>query len=751
MALRQYIDEEITPDDLKSMLLYEIAHAEEWNSADNNDDRAKAIDYYNGDMSQYLASKKGRSKVVSRDVADTVDWMMPGLMRLFTLNDHTATYSPAGRAPLQWAHEATVYANYVFNNLNFGYQIIYEGTFDSLLYGDAIVKTWWDDTEECEYEVYVGMTANEYDVLLADPNVEEVSKEEGEPFYIDVDGDEEPDPIPTIDVKIKRILRHGRIRIECIEPENFLINEQAKSIEEARLTAQRREVTRSDLVEMGFDVKQIKELPGDHDIRNNEEALARYDTLSGMNNLGDPSTDLMELFECYYRVDINGDGVSETIRAHIVGNGAAGELLGYEIWEDESPFDNIPCMHLPHKFGAKSIYDSTCDIQEIKTALLRGSMDNVYATNLPQMQAEQNSIINPDALQNPQFGQLILRRRGRDAVTPLTIPFVAQHSFKALEYMDTVNEKRTGVSRQTMALDPDALQNQTATAANLAHDSAYSRIELVGRNQANFGWVKVFRKILKIAVRHEDTEVEVKLNGKPFTVTPSNWNAHMDVTVEVGRGTGSRERDIMSLRGVLQDQAMLAKEYKDAGLVDKAIGMLPYIRKTLVKLVGSSGLNNPEDYYPEIEKDDVDGMIQMAMEMAQRPDPEAEAAVAKVQSEIQATERKLDMELRSTQQRLDLERERNAQQIQQQRDQAAAQILKDKSAKEVDQSIKSLQIDREFQLKEAQMVAEFKLKERQMDLEFELKEKQMDRELALKSKSNGSTDITDTQFGGEVG
>ena len=55
------------------------------------------------------------------------------------------------------------------------------------------------------------------------------------------------------------------------------------------------------------------------------------------------------------------------------------------------------------------------------------------------------------------------------------MPFFAEHALKGIDYLNQVMERRTGVSRTTMALDPEALQNQTATASQLAHDSAYSQ------------------------------------------------------------------------------------------------------------------------------------------------------------------------------------------------------------------------------------------------------------------------------------
>ena len=132
-----------------------------------------------------------------------------------------------------------------------------------------------------------------------------------------------------------------------------------------------------------------------------------------------------------------------------------GEILDKEEWDDELPFESIPCQPMPHRFESGSLADETMDVQRIKTALLRQALDNTYATNNPQRFVT-GKITNPEELFSPSFGGAVFGDIG-SSVTPLTVPFVANHAYDAINYQDQVIERRTGVSRTTMALDPDAL------------------------------------------------------------------------------------------------------------------------------------------------------------------------------------------------------------------------------------------------------------------------------------------------------
>lgn len=622
----------LSDGELEAILTQQITLAKRHDRAFRAVSRARSIEYFLGTMKDTPA-EPNRSSVVSRDLADTVGWILPGVMRVYTASDRMAVAEPVAEADVPMADEVSDGLNTVFWKDNDGYRVIYDATWDALVLGNGIVKTYYDETPQYKVSLHTGLTDDELAELLA----EDEDGESPEVLAKTEDDDMLPDPetgelVPTKtwDVKIKAKVSDGRFVIDCIPPEDFLIDGDAVLTVDARLTAHREEITRSDLMAMGYSKADVDAIPrkGKNDLK---EDIARDQNDGGM--APDPSMDIVEYYECFARLDVDGDGEAELIRACAAGpNGA--KLLDWELWEDESPFDDIPCEPIPHRWDARSIADEVMDVQRIKTVLHRQALDNIYAVNNPQRQIEEGSVVNMDELFTPSFGGTVIRKKGSQPVEPLEVPFVANHAFDAINYQDQVVQRRTGVSRQTMALDPEALQNQSATANQNEKDASYSQVELLARNMAELGWKKVFRKLMRLMIKHQDTPRTVLVKGKPVKIDPRYWNADMHVNINVGLGTGSRDRDAGMLQTVLGQQIALTDRLSGP-FPEKALDMLPYIHNTLTKFAESTGLKNPEMYYPPVTPEDLAAGKQRLQQMSSQPDPKLQIEQTKAQAAIQ--------------------------------------------------------------------------------------------------------------------
>lgn len=645
--------EKMDDDRLKALLSQEISSAQNYDDTELSQKKARALEYYRGEMTD-TPSAPGRSSVVSKDVADTIGWMLPGIIRVFTASDRIAIYEPEKPGDEEFAKQATDYVNYVFLKDNPGYRILWDATHDSLLLANGLVKHWWDDKEECEYTEHSGLTEEQIAVLEMDQNVEMVAQKPGEPQVIQVPGPTGQMmefPLPTYDVKVKRVLRSGRLKVKCIP--KLLINREATCIEDARFVSHPEDVTKSDLIEMGFDRELVDNLPVDRFSAMQEEDLARNETAQVFfNNVGDDSMTMVELHECYVKADVNGDGVAEMVRAFYAGAGGTGELLDWEVWEDDVPFSDIPCEPIPHRWDARSVADDTSDIQRVKTVLTRQFLDNLYWVNNPMNAAEESSIANPETLRSPKFGSTVWYKKGSLPPAPLPVPFIGDKAILGLQHFDNVREMRTGVSRSTMALDPEALQNQTATANQNQKDAAYSQIELIARNQAELGWRRVFRQILKLIVKHQDRPRTIRLRDTWVEMDPRSWNANMDVTINIGLGTGSRDRDMSMLNQILNVQVAMTDRLAAGGFPDKAIEMIPKINMTAAKLAESSGIKNPEQFFLDIKPEQLE---QMKQEAANRPDPEMQKEQMKAQTQLQLGQQQAQLDAQADERKAQIE------------------------------------------------------------------------------------------------
>ena len=707
-------------DELKALVQQELASAES-SRAILLAKVTKSLEYYQGELND-IPHEVGRSGAVSLDLADTMGWMLPGIIRVFTASQHMALVEPVGAEDEEWAENATHGVNYVFFKENDGYRIIHSATWDSLLSGNGIVKTWYDEEPKKSTSFHSGLDEMELAELVSGDTVEVLQKDERQEEITGPDG--QTVPYTVYDVKIERSKDYGCIRLECIAPEDFGIDADAKTCAEARFCYHRAR-KRSDLIEMGFARDEVEKIAQSTDWDTSAEAARNFHSHE---HPGDPSTEIIDLFECYVKADINGDGISELVKVDYAGNKSGGTILDWQEWEDELPFDDVPCNPMPHRFEASSISDETIDVAQIKTVLLRQGLDNIYATSNPQRFVT-GSIKNPEALFSPMFGETIFGEPG-STVTPMPIPFVADQVFSGLDRQDQVIERRTGVSRMTMSLDPEALQNQTATANQNARDAAYSQIELIARNQAELGWRAIFKKILKLEIRHRDKPREIRMRGQPVVVDPRHWNADMDVSINVGLGTGSRDRDMQILNQVKQDLMLLMDAAANAGYTEVAVQVLPHLLTTMQKFGESSGLHNPEMFYPEVTDEEVIGMQQMIAQQKQQPDPKLQAEQMKQQMEGQ----KLQLDMQSKQAEMQMKQMEMQARMETEREKAAAQIRREQAQMEADMQVRAL----DSQFKEKELMLKAQLEREKMAQERELKL----LEMGLAADDTGEMDAT---------
>lgn len=716
---------------LEAIVSQQIELAKSHDSREREKDRSKALDYYLGNMNEDVPLEENRSKVVSRDVADTIGWMLPGIIKVFTASDRMAIAEPVDEEDIQFAKQATDGLNYVFWKDNKGYEIVYAATWDALLVGNGIIKTYYDETPVYTTSFHSGLDEDQRAALLQEDEsgeAPEVLAQSEKPTTIIDPMTGMPVEAVLYDLKIKRKKADGKFIVECIPPEQFLIHEDAISTDDAAFTAHWERKMRSDLVEMGYDKDDVFAIPAAGRNETPEEQ-ARRDSVSPTDS-ADKSTELVDYYECFIRIDVDDDGEAELVRV-CFGGGKAGKLLHWETWEDENPFDDIPCEPMPHRWSARSIADETMDVQQIKTVLARQGLNNLYATNSPGRHAK-GKFDNMDELINPTFGGVVFGDVNSEIV-PLVIPFVANHVFEAMAQQDEVIQRRTGVSRQGMALDPETLQNQTATASQQQHDASYSQVEQIARNMAEWGWSKVFRKLLKLLIKHQGPRA-LMMNGKPIEIDPRFWNADMDVTINVGLGTGSRDRDLIHLQGILQTQMLMTDRFMAAGAAEDAIDMLPKILRTMTKMAESAGIRNPEDFYPEYTQEKIQQLKQMAA--APKPDPAVELEKVKAETAKEIEAFKVQASMQTEQAQIQAQAQKDQMQMQREIEKERAQMEADVQVKMTEMQTNAQLEAQKFDFEREKMAFDAAEKDKDRHLQLVIKQMEIDAQARAAAEAN---------------
>jgi len=605
-------------DSIKAILEAEIDNSIGFVDSETSDERTKALEYYL--RYPYGNEVEGRSQIVTGEVAEAIDGALPQLIRVFTTTEDIVYFEPKSPNDEESAKQATDYCNWVFYRENDGLIILHNWFKDALLQKTGIVKAYWDAKEDVTKEKYKNLTEDELAFLLSDESLE-VVRQKVEMVDAGVDQMGMPIQVPSYSVTVKKVNKYGCVKIENVPPEEFLISKAAKTIEDSPFCAHRRLMPRSDLIAMGYPKDVVDNLPAYDDLTYTQEHLARFS--NGEVPDDTPSLDFsmqnLEVYECYIRIDEDDDGIAELRRIVYCGS----EILENEE-TDSIPFHSICPIPIPHKFFGQSLADRTMDIQLIKSTVTRQMLDNLYLTNNARVGVVDGQVNLDDMLNATPGG--VIRMKNPSAIVPIQVPAVTAQAFPMLEYMDGVQSKRTGVSDQQQGLDPDVLNNVSATAVAAMMKSNSGKLELIARIFAETGVKSLFKGILHLLGKYQDKAKIVRMRGKYVAFDPRTWANEYDVSVNVGLGSGDRDQKLAMLQMILAKQEQILQQF---GPLNPLVSVGQY-RNTLAKFIESAGFKDANQFINEITPEQ-----DAALAQPQPPAPDAQAEVAKMLAEVE--------------------------------------------------------------------------------------------------------------------
>ena len=534
---------ELDDEEIISLVDSEINGSSDYLDSEISSQQAKAMEYFYGEP--FGNEEDGRSQVVVTDVQDTLMWMMPTLMRIFTAGDKVVKFIPEGPEDEEIADQATKYINHVFYKQNDGFMILYNMFLDALMQKVGVVKHYWEEIENTTTESYENLTEQEFSLLQQDEELELIEHSETveikqmiDPMTGEVVDQEEI----FHDATFARTTMAGKVTIENVPPEEFLINRGAKTLDDARFICHRSHKSRSDLIKMGFDADLVDSLPGytsgADDVTTSQEYMARhsYDSTDVYPNQAAVDSEVMVMVnESYMKLDMDGSGVS--VLHKILSSGS--EVLDCEPI-DYIPFSSVCPIPIPHKFYGLSVAETVQDIQLIRSTLTRNLLDNMYLANNGRFQIVEGQVNIDDLLTSRPGG--IVRTRSLNALQPIQTPALQPAAFQMLQYWDDIKTGRTGVNPQTQGLSADVLKTHVTTGAvTAALTNAQGRLELIARIFADTGVRNMFKQIYNLIQRYENRKKVVRLNNTYFEIDPSSWREDMDVNIEVGIGYGDQD------------------------------------------------------------------------------------------------------------------------------------------------------------------------------------------------------------------
>lgn len=585
----------LTDGDVKSIIDAELATALGVESSQLSEQRRKALAYYYAEPKGDLAPPEieGRSSVVSPDVRNTVESMLPQLVAKFVGGDKVVQFEPTKPGDEQKADSATDYVNHLFFKKNDGHNITVTWAKDGLLQKRGIVKCWWDTRSEEKREEYKALTEVELARIMDDPEVEIEPLEHKE--YPDEDeikqrasqievltqqmqqamqAAQQPgpqqqaaaqaipqmqqqiemiqaQPVPMLyDVAFKRSMKGGKLSIEPVPPEEFIISRGAKKIRDALLVGHKFQRSMSELKSMGY--KGLDDLGAgeDQSATENPERIERYafdgeDSITGTNTTQDKSSQLYWVKELYLRVDQDGDGIAE-LRKIVYVNG---KILDNEI-TDEAPFASWCPVPMPHKFFGLSAADLAMEGQKVKTNVRRAQLDNMYLQVNGRTFVVEGKANTDDLLDNRPGS--IVRMQAPGMAGPFDNARGDLAAAAAMMEQEEVSlENSTGFTRYSQGNDGKGL-NQTLGGVQIITNKADMRLDLMARNLAE-GFVELFRLMLKLVCQNQKKAEQIRIAGSWVPMDPREWTNQFDIEINVGLGVGNKDQQVnhlMALRGL---------------------------------------------------------------------------------------------------------------------------------------------------------------------------------------------------------
>ena len=595
-------------EDIKNIIANEMVNCsgDEWVNRKN-----LAMSYYNGHEPR-PSGIKGRSEVVSTDVADACHWLLPNIVE--SLSGKSVKFMPMSAMDEDQADLETDFTHFVFSEENNGFLNLYEAAKDALLTGVGVLKIYYDDTPERVVERYSGLMEPQLEALLADPMVEVTEIERSE-----TDGTA---------VTVARITRYGKVRVEAVPAEEFRVNDDADSLDlkDARFVAHTRRRTASDLLREGYDPDLIDEAQQgylDRDMDNYHNHVTDIDE----------SQKLIVVTEAYLSMDINEDGISELCKVTCIGESQIDAILDIEEIA-EIPFVAMSTMPMPHQFLGNSIFERLKQVQDIKTAVLRSTLDSFYQS-VNRIKVVQEGQVNIDDLLVNRPGGII-RAKGHNAVTELGGTFFGGEALQLLQYADVQKQSRVGVSPD-MAGQNQLVNNESAHGVERMMSAQEMLVNLMVRAIAETGLRPAYKMIRDLMVRFQNGCVPYKFKGNWVNVDPSTWGDRSRMMVTVGAGAGDDQMKLGALQQIFATQ-MQFKQMPDNTLVDTK-----QLYNALDDMVGLADLGEAEKYF--MNPNGPEGQ-QYAQMKAQQDQAAQQQMMQQEQMQIQMQQAALEAQMR---------------------------------------------------------------------------------------------------------
>lgn len=604
------------------------------------EEQRKALQYYFGE--KFGNEVEGESQIVMREVYSVIEWIKPMLMKVFFGAEKVLQFTPKSADDVGAAEQETDYVNHIITDRNEGFLLFMTWFSDALLLKNGYTLAYWDERIDVTESTYEDVDVPTLTVLMEERDIEILEAEET--------GFDETMQSPLFKVRLRDKETVGQVKVKPVPPERVRIDggHNSVSLKDCRYVRYSERVTVSELREQGFEVDDDITDDGDEIDSSNLEYV-RSQNVNLINDSGgddddpDPASREISPHTIWIRIDYDGDGIAELRRVIKVG-----KTILYNEVDSLVGLASLTPTVIAHRHQGMSIADAVLDIQETKSMLTRGYLNNIYLANNGRYFVDDDRVNLDDFLVSRPGGIVRVQGGVSNAVQPFQHPVLGSVVIQAIEYMDNVLENRTGASPRVLqgqSFDGNAI-NKTATGINQIMSSVLSRIELIARIFAETGVQDLYRAVHALSLKHARKADVIELLGKYVEVDPQQWEKRSQMTIHVGVGMGDKQERLQALQMLITAQM---------NMLQMGLTTPKEIRNSMIKLTQLAGHKDVENFWPAPQVDPETGQ-----EMPQQgpPSPEAQAAEQQAQAEqmkAQAEQYKMQIEERKIEQQAQLD------------------------------------------------------------------------------------------------
>lgn len=571
--------------------------------------RVTASEYYNGAGLGDEKHLKGRSQLVMTVVRDTIRSTLPSLLRVFTGVEDPVHFEPisaeiSGNDQLATllSRQATDYARWALFVANPGWQILHDALLDALVRKAGWVRWHWGNKQQYRTEVCEGLLLPQLQMLLSEPGIEAqrlvrrpMNQQEIDALQKVPEGQmylQNGGPPEYWSANICRSTQQSWPVVSCVPAECVWIVSDAARVADARAVFHVRDVSASELIEMGLPEHDVLTAGATHQSGNaRRESIARDPASANLQHKGSPPTDrsmaMVRYVEGWIRCDADNDDRAELLHTHALGDSC--KLVQWER-TDEIPLSCFTPYREPHRVVGSSMADMVMDLQRLESRVMRGTLDSLGQAMYPRTVITLGQVNMADVRQTA-IGSIV-RVAQQGAVQELIKPFAGKEAIPILQMLEGIRESRTGVTRASQGLTVDELQSTAPIAVSQQTSAAQDRLDMMARTLAETGLAPLYSGLLRMMAKQQDRPNVVRIMGKWISIDPRALSTMWEAAVEVG-GKGMPMERLAMLAQIAGKQEQIIANY---GLSNPLVGV-PEYRNTLARMLETANIADVSNYF----------------------------------------------------------------------------------------------------------------------------------------------------------